>query len=233
MSSLCAPAPHALALSLLYVCATPAIREVINKTIERPTRSIRLKHWMNENKSNYKRHKHCQLSNLNPLQLSALCQLRRNKNVTIKLTDKNLGPAAMDTSEYIQQVLQEHLLTNAYKQLSFQEANNTMTQLKTFLKDLLSEQANTLPKSELTFFQRSLKEHHRLPVFYGLPKVHKQPISLRPVVSTSGSLLAIFPTWIDFKMKTLLPLIQSHVQNSRNVINELRDVILPSDSPTS
>jgi hypothetical protein len=50
MSSLCAPAaPHALALSLLYVCATPAIREVINKTIERPTRSIRSKHWMNEN----------------------------------------------------------------------------------------------------------------------------------------------------------------------------------------
>ncbi len=180
--------------------------------------------------SNYKRHKHCQISNLNPLQLSALRQLRQNKNVTIKPTDKNLGPAAMDTSDYIQQVLQEHLLTNAYKQLTFQEANNIMTQLKTFLKNLLSEQANTLPKSELTFFQRSLKEHHRLPVFYGLPKVHKQPISLRPVVSTSGSLLAIFSTWIDFKMKTLLPLIQSYVQNSINVTNELRDIILPDNA---
>ena len=119
----------------------------------------------------------------------------------------------IDSSEYIRQVLQEHLLTNTYKQLSHQDTKNTMEHLKTFLKDLLSKHTNSLSKSELTYFQSSLKEHHRLPIFYGLPKVHKQPISLRPVVSTSGSLLAIFSTWIDFKMKELIPFIQSYVQN--------------------
>jgi hypothetical protein len=41
------------------------------------------------------------LSNLNPLKRSALQQLRWNKNIIIKTTDKNLGPAAMDTMEYI------------------------------------------------------------------------------------------------------------------------------------
>jgi hypothetical protein len=105
-----------------------------------------------------------------------------------------------------------------------------MEHLKTFLKDLLSKHANNLSKSKLTFFQCSLKEHHRLPIFYGLPKVHKQPISLRPVVSTSGSLLAIFSTWIDFKMKELLPFVQSYVQNSISVINELKTITLPDNA---
>jgi len=167
-----------------------------------------------------KKRKHRQLSNLNPLQLSALQQLRQNKNIIIKPTDKNLGPAIMDSSEYIQKILKEHLLTSTYKQLSYQETKNTMECLKTFLKDLLSKHTNSLSKSELTYFQCSLKEHHRLPIFYGLPKVHKQPISLRPVVSTSGSLLAVFSTLIDFKMKKLISIVKSYVQNSINVINE-------------
>ena len=62
------------------------------------------------------------LTNLTPLQSKALITLKHNKNITIKPTDKNLGPAVLDTKQYIGQVLQEHLLTPSYKQLSHQEA---------------------------------------------------------------------------------------------------------------
>jgi hypothetical protein len=102
-----------------------------------------------------------------------------------------------------------------------------MEQVKLFLKDLLSHHSTALSKPELIYFQRSLKEFHRLPIFYGLLKVHKQPLSLRPVVSTSGSLLAIFSTWIDFKMKELLPYIKSHVKNSLSIIEDLKNIELP------
>jgi YesN/AraC family two-component response regulator len=128
-----------------------------------------------------KKHEICRLSNLNHLQWSALQQLRRIKDITIKPSDKNLGPTAMDTTTYIRQVLQEHLLTSTYKQLSQREAKNIMEQLKTYLKELLSQHSKYLSKPELIYFQRSLKEFHRLPIFYGLPKVHKEPISLRLV----------------------------------------------------
>jgi len=177
-----------------------------------------------------KRHEMRRLSNLNHIQWSALQQLRHNKDIIIKPSDKNLGPTAMDTTTYIRQVLQEHLLTSAYRQLSQGEAKNIMERSKTYLKELLSQHSKYLSKPELTYFQRSLKEFHRLPIFYGLPKVHKEPISLRPVVSTSGSLLAVFSTWIDFKMKELLPLIQSHVKNSLNVIEDLKNIVLPKNA---
>jgi hypothetical protein len=102
-----------------------------------------------------------------------------------------------------------------------------MEHVKIYLKELLSCHSNSLSKPELIYFQRSLKEFHRLPIFYGLPKDHKQPLSLQPVVSTSGSLLAIFSTWIDFNMKELLPLIQSHVKNSLSIIEDLKSIELP------
>jgi len=136
----------------------------------------------------------------------------------------------MDTTEYIKQALQEHLLTNTYKQLSEMEAKNRMIHLKEILKNLVATHSKSLSKPELTYFQRSLQSFHRLPIFYGLPKVHKNPVTLRPVVSTSGSLLAIFSTWLDYKMKELLPLVQSYVKNSFNTITELKNLQIPKNA---
>jgi hypothetical protein len=98
----------------------------------------------------------------------------------------------MDMLTYVKQIFKDHLLTSAYKQLSSLEAKNSMEVIKATLRLLLTNNQNLLPKPEWVYFQRSLSLHHRLPIFYGLPKVHKTPVSLRPVVSGTNSLLAIF-----------------------------------------
>jgi len=64
------------------------------------------------------------LSNLTPLQANTLKLLKANDNLIIKPTDKNLGPAIMYTISYIQQVLNEHLITTTYKQLTPAEMQN-------------------------------------------------------------------------------------------------------------
>jgi hypothetical protein len=171
-----------------------------------------------------------QLTNITPLQAKALASLQKNKNIVIKPTDKNLGPSVMDTTDYVDQILTEHLLTDTYLQLTEGEAKYRLNDIKDTLKTLLANNANNLSKSEILFFKRSLQEHHRIPIFYGLPKVHKQPVTLRPVVSTSGSLLAIFSTWLDYRMKELLPLVQSHVKNSFTALAELKNLFIPNNA---
>jgi predicted DNA-binding protein (UPF0251 family) len=52
----------------------------------------------------------------------------------------------MDTTTYIQQVLQEHLLTEAYQQLSQNEAKNRMETVKPTLKNLSSSMLATCLK---------------------------------------------------------------------------------------
>jgi hypothetical protein len=54
------------------------------------------------------KHKQRNLLNLTPLQKKVMDHLKQNHNIIIKPTDKNLGPAIMDTEDYIHQVLQEH-----------------------------------------------------------------------------------------------------------------------------
>jgi hypothetical protein len=153
--------------------------------------------------------------------------LKDNKNLIIKPTDKNLGPAIMNLKDYIIQILQEHLLTDAYTQLSHLEATSRMENIKQLLKEKITQNQNLLSQAEVTYFKRSLKERFRLPVFYGLPKVHKNPMSLRPVVSTTGSLLAVFSIWIDHKMKDLLHLVSSYLKNSSCLIQELKHLHIP------
>jgi len=80
------------------------------------------------------------------------------------------------------------------------------------------------------YFQRSFKIKHRRPIFYGLPKVHKDPISLRPVVSSVNSLLSVFSNWLDFKMKQLLPSMKSYVKKSFEVIQDLKRITLPDNA---
>lgn len=87
------------------------------------------------------KHKHNKLTNLTPFQVKTLKELKNNKDVTIKPTDKNLGPAILDTNQYISQVLKERLLTPAYRQLSHLEAIRTIENIKTTLKNLIQTNA--------------------------------------------------------------------------------------------
>jgi hypothetical protein len=50
------------------------------------------------------------------------------------------------------------------------------------------------------------------------------------VVSTSGSLLAIFSTWLDYKMKELVLLVKSYVKNSFMAIDELKNMTIPTNA---
>jgi hypothetical protein len=170
------------------------------------------------------------LRNLSQPQLKILNELRNNDNILIRATKKNLGPAILNKSTYIQQVFNEHLLTKDYQHLSEEAAKLLINNTKEALKAIINNNLQILPQPERTFFQRSFHLHHRIPIFYGRPKVHKEPFQLRPVVSSIGSFLSIFSTWLDYKMKSLLPFVKTHLKNSTTVIQETKRLTLPKEA---
>jgi len=105
-----------------------------------------------------------------------------------------------------------------------------MEQLKAPLKAALQDNIPNLSELELTYFKRSLTNRFRLPIVYGSPKVHKNPFSLWPVVSTTNSLLAVFSTWLDYKMKELLPFVKPYIKNSIAVIQDLKCLTIPDNA---
>jgi hypothetical protein len=167
------------------------------------------------------------LRNLTYPQSATLRLLKQNNNLTIKPADKNMGPAKIETKEYVSKILKEHLLTTDYEKLTKASAKNKINDINKSLKSLITDNLANLSKAEIAYFQQSFKQQHRIPIFYGLPKVHKTPISFRPIVSSSSSFLSIFSVWLDFKMKSLLPFVQSYIKNSTTVINDLKTLHIP------
>lgn len=169
-------------------------------------------------------------TNLTQSQQKTLNTLKHNFDFIIMPTDKNLGPAIMNRDDYIEQCLTEHLLTPHYKQLCKTTAMEKLNSIKTFLINTLHTHKHQLTPTEVTYFSRSLKLPHRIPIFYGMPKVHKTPMALRPVVSCIKSFLSIFSNWLDFKMKELLFLFPSYIKDSKNLLQELKELKIPPNS---
>ena len=76
-------------------------------------------------------------------------------------------------------------------------------------------------------------KHNVLPIshFYLLAKIHKTPLTTRPIVSVSGSLLFGLGKWVDFKLQELIRLFPTrfpyYISSSTHLVNKLHNLNLP------
>ena len=67
------------------------------------------------------------------------------------------------------------------------------------------------------------------PKFYGLPKIHKQDTPLRPIVSSTGTVSYNTSKELARILKPLVGKSQHHLQNTKDFIQQIRDVKLQQD----
>ena len=89
---------------------------------------------------------------------------------------------------------------------------------------------DTLTGHDGKYFKRNLDgtdvEIFRMPVMYGMPKLHKNkfPCPFRPVISQCGSLLGIISIWLDYILSPLTKFVESYIKDSNDVINLLKRI---------
>ncbi len=162
------------------------------------------------------------------VQRRTLSELQQRKDLIVLSTDKNLGPCILARSVYIQRALQEHLLNvDNYCQLPPEEATTAMeTQKQQFLECYTRNRESLQTTAEKTYFERATKTTFlnatRIPQFYGMPKVHKPGVSMRPVISSVNSVAEIFSKWVDYKLKsTVTELLPTHIRDSDHLQQSL------------
>ena len=67
------------------------------------------------------------------------------------------------------------------------------------------------------------------PKFYGLPKIHKQDTPLRPIVSSTGTASYNTAKELARILKPLVGLSSHHLQNTKDFIQQLKEVKLQQD----
>ena len=129
----------------------------------------------------------------------------------------------MKKEEYIKKA-EELLLTDTYKTISTDPTNKHKTKLIKLLKTIKAEGG-----INEAVYKRLYPTGAGIPKFYGLPKVHKEGIPLRPIVSSIGA--ASYETAKELA-RILKPLVGSspfQVQNSMDFIQQIKDIKLEED----
>ena len=119
--------------------------------------------------------------------------------------NKNLGPVGIDTEEYIKLGLDHLLDPSTYTLLTEEQAAEDINKLQDdiYLWTICYHQL--LSNDTVNFIWKHLEESAKDPLGYSylLIKLHKQPISGRPVCLDCGSLPHALGRWVD---ETLHPL---------------------------
>ena len=157
-------------------------------------------------------------SNLSPTEkraLSHLCKLR-NK-ILINKADKGNTVVISDIDYYVTECTTHLSDTSTYKMVDQDPTRELASQVFAFCKPL--RDADLLDQQTFSFIVPPAKI--RTPVFYGLWKIHKQPITIRPIVSGCSGPLAGLATFLDFFLKKALTEVNAHLINTQHLIKEL------------
>ena len=137
----------------------------------------------------------------------AIIQLKRRDDIVITKPDKGSGVVVMDKTEYIR-LLNDASINDTSKFIPIStERPNTRGRPPKYYHPLLQKEKQlesvvrkTLPKQ---IADTVCRKGSRLAHLYGLPKTHKQQLSMRPILSATGTYNYALAKWLDDKLKPL------------------------------
>jgi len=175
-------------------------------------------------------------TNLLPHQHRVLAALQQQQKFLIAPCDKNLGPAIIETADYLRIAFRDHLNdNNTYSKLSNLQATNLAAQIKSTIQRWMKTYRSSLTRMERTFIKHHL-ETNKTPFarFYLTLKAHKlkanetvEHLKSRPIVSCPGSLLHPLGNWVDHQLQKVATRQQSYFRNSYELLQLLHSIELP------
>ena len=154
---------------------------------------------------------------------NALNQLKKNEKIRISKADKGGKIVVMDCSMYKSKM---HILLNdslVYKKLTFDPLKNMQSNFNSRLKEIMYLYKCSILKNFLSRLPS-------LPYIYGLPKVHKENVPLRPIISNCGSPAYDLSKWAAKQLSPLLGAFSdSHLRHNQDLLSFLKNVVPGND----
>ena len=162
-------------------------------------------------------------NNISTEEKKALVELRRDTNRTILTADKGVSLVVLNREDYQKKAL-ELLDQPTYKILSTNPTNKYKNKLISLLKTIKSEGG-----IDETTYKKLYPTGAGTPKFYGLPKVHKAGVPLRPIVSSIGAVSYETSKELSKILKPLVGQSPYHVHNNQEFLQQLQEQKLGPD----
>ena len=160
---------------------------------------------------------HHRKPNINRKELEALRQLRDDKSRMVLTANKGVALVVIDRTEYIckaKDLLQD---TSTYRTIKGDPTSKLKNRLISILKKIKAETG-----MQDNIYKKMYPTGASPPKFYGLPKIHKKNIPLRPIVSSIGSVSYGVAKELSKIIKPLMGCSIHHVQNSTLFAEEIK-----------
>ena len=120
--------------------------------------------------------------------------------------------------------LNDHLLNkNIYRQISEQQAEGRIKAI-TKLTTNFSLKHFKPKETTSTFLNRSLQTKDPFAYFYLLAKIHKTPLTTRPIIIVSGSICHGLGKWTDVSLQKITQHLPFTLSSSFKLVHDIRSI---------
>lgn len=147
----------------------------------------------------------------------ALTKLKKNNDIIITKSDKGGKVVVLNKADYLDKA--SDLLSDeaTYEKLTKNPLNNASTEFNKKVRNIAKN------KKDIKFLEKFKVFNPSLPYFYGLPKIHKENVPLRPIISNIGSYSCKLSKWLTGLLTPFLGRFSnSHILHSEDFIGKIR-----------
>ena len=162
-------------------------------------------------------------ANISKEELKALKELKLDNNRLILTVDMGVALVVIDKDEYIKKA-EDLLKEKIYKKIAEDPTVKQKNKLINILRIIKTEGGL---KEEV--YRRLYPTGAGSPKFYGLPKIHKSGIPLRPIISSIGTVTYNTTKELARILKPLVGLSNHHVHNTMDFVEQIKEVKLKKE----
>ena len=161
--------------------------------------------------------------NLTRGERKAITELKKDKSRMVLTADKGVALVVLNTEDYLKKA-EDLLKQNTYRALTSDPTMRLKTKMINLLKTIKA-------KGRLSedMYRRLYPTGAGSPKFYGLPKIHKPGMPLRPIVSSIGGVTYHTSKEVARILKPLVGKSEHHVKNTQDFIESIKGIHLSED----
>ena len=159
--------------------------------------------------------------NLKKEEIIALKQPKSDKSCMVLTADKGVALVVIDTVDYIKKAKEILEDTNTYRVIHTDPTSRLKNKLINILRRI-----KTATGMQDNIYKKIYPTGASPPKFYGLPKIHKKNILLRPIVCSIGSVAYGLAKVLADIIKPLMGCSEHHIQNSQKFAEEIKEMKL-------
>lgn len=146
--------------------------------------------------------------------------------VIVKAADKNLGLTVMSTDVY-ENLCLDYLNKNCVCLLDSEDM--VVDFMHHSVDKLLKKHQATVSAEVWQSLHVGEMQLKHVASFYGLPKLHKQPVSLRPIVASHSAPLSKLSVWLSKVLSPCVSRLESYLRDSSDLSTLLTSTTFPKD----